>query len=163
MKHISDITQEIIYRRIKTDLCPSRPVVHAKIGFSVALGGLISLFLCGQLGFGLSNLALRVHHQIMEVTGFLGCTVVCGILFALVPAVTLRIMSPPLQFKALIRNEWKALSGWILLFGGIIAYMNNSADPVWTLFVWGIAAIASFELFSSALYKVTILWRRATA
>lgn len=163
MKHVSDITKENIYSRIKADLCPSRPVVHAKIGFSVALGGLISLFLCGQLGFGLSNLALRVHHEIMDVAGFLGCTVVCGILFALVPALTLRIMSPPLQFKALIRHEWKALSGWILLFGGIIAYMNNDADPIWTLFVWGIAAIGSFELFSNVLYKVTILWRRATA
>lgn len=163
MKHVSDITKKNIYGWVKADLCPSRSVVHAKIGFSVALGGMISLFLCGQLGFGLSNLALIVHHQIMEVAGFLGCTVVCGILFALVPAVTLRIMSPPLQFKALIRYEWKALSGWILLFGGIISYMNNDADPLWTLFVWGIAAIGSFELFSNTLYKVMIFWRRATA
>jgi hypothetical protein len=163
MKHVSEITKENIYSRIKADLCPSRPVVHAKIGFSVALGGLISLFLCGQLGFGLSSLALMVHHQIMEVAGFLGCTVVCGVLFALVPAITLRVITSSIQFKVLIRHEWKALSGWILLFGGIIAYMNNDADPIWTLFVWGIAAIGSFELFSNALHKAMILWRRTTA
>lgn len=125
----------------------------------MALGGLISLFLCGQLGFGLSRLAVIVHHQIMEVAGFLGCTLVCGVLFALVPALTLRLITSSIQFKVLIRHEWKALSGWTLLFGGIIAYMNNDADPKWTLFVWGLAAIGSFELFSNALHKATILWR----
>lgn len=163
MKQVSEISREKIYKRVEADLCPTPRVVHSKIGFSVALGGLISLFLCGQLGFGLTDLALRVHHHIMGFVGFLGCTVVCGILFALVPAVTLRIISPALQFKVLIRNEWKAISGWILIFGGIISYMNNDSDPIWTVFVWGIAAIGSFELFSNVLYKATILWRRATA
>lgn len=163
MKHVSDIIEENIYKRVKADLSPSPLVVHAKIGFSVGLGGLISLFLCGQLGFGLSNLALRVHHQLMEVAGFLGCTVVCGILFALVPVLTLRMISSSLQFKVLIRKELKALSGWILLFGGIIAYMNNEADPIWILFIWGIAAISSFELLSHVLSRALVFWRRAMA
>lgn len=163
MMHMSDIIRENIYSRVEADLRPYPLVVHAKVGFSVALGGLISLFLCGQLGFGLSNLALSVHHQLIEVAGFLGCTVVCGILFALVPVLTLRIITSSLQFKVIIKHEWKALSGWILLFGGIIAYMNNESDPTWTIFVWGIAAIGSFELFSHALHKLTILWRRVNA
>lgn len=163
MTQVPNIIKDKIYERVKKDLCPSRPTVHAKIGFSVSLGGLMSLFLCGQLGFGLTDFALQVHHLLMGTAGFWGCTFVCGILFAIVPVVALRLITSSMQFNVLVRNEWKAISGWILLFGGIIAYMNNQSDPVWTVFVWGIAAISSFGLFSQGLHQAVLIYQRVNS
>lgn len=158
MTEVPDNIKENIYRRVQTDLCPSRPVVHGKIGAAVALGGLLSLFLCGQLGLGLSPVANSVHHALMAKVGFLGCTVTCGVLFAVVPVLTLRLISSAMQFQALIRKEWKAIVGWVVFFGAAVAFVNGRPDPIWVMMTWTLTAVASFKLLSLLLHQASLLF-----
>ena len=160
---VSDSIKEKIYSYVLADLNPSRFVVHAKIGFSVTLGGLLSLFLCGQLGFGLSSLAMSVHASMMNVAGFFGCTFVCGVLFAVVPVLTLKTISTGVQFCLLIRKEWRAIVGWNLAFGSILAYQSDRSDWLWILLVWLLAVVGSFELLARALHLASVQLYRMTA
>jgi hypothetical protein len=152
--------EDAIYRYVRADLQPSRFVVHAKIGGSVGLGGLMSLFLCGQLGFGLSSLAMAVHAGMMDVAGFFGCTAVCGVLFAVVPVLSLRAISTGIQFRLLIQREWRAIAGWTVAFGGVLAYRNDRADQLWVLLMWSVVAIGSFELLGRLLHRASTLFAR---
>lgn len=161
MLQVPDTIRDNLYRKVKADLCPPRHVVHAKIGFAVTLGGLTTLFLCGQLGFGLSSLANLVHHWLMGIAGFLGCTMICGVLFAVIPVMTLRLMSSGIQFHLLTRKEWRAIAGWIMAFGGAVVYQNDQADPIWILLLWGLGAIASFGALSRIVHHVSVHILRA--
>lgn len=158
MTQVPDHIREHIYRRVQRDLNPPWQVVHAKIGLSIGLGGLVTLFLCGQLGLGLSSLAMRVHHALMGVVGVFGCTFMCGVLFAVIPVAMLRAMSSGIQFQLLVRKKWQAIAGWTLAFGSIIAYQNNQSDAVWVVLVWSVAAVGSFELLARLLHRLSVLF-----
>jgi hypothetical protein len=99
---------------------------------------------------------MHVHHWLMGVAGFFGCTALCGVLFAAIPVVTLRLVSSGIQFQALIRKEWTAIAGWILAFGAVVVYQNDRSDPVWILLLWGLAAIASFGALSRLLHHASV-------
>ena len=156
MTQVSDHIRDNVYAVVSADLKPSRWLVHGKIGFAISLGGLTSLFLCGQLGVELTSLASHVHAWMMETAGFLGCTTLCGILFAIIPVVTLRVTSTALQFQVLVRKEWTASAGWIMAFGSLIVFMNDRADPLWVLLLWGLAAIASFGALSRLVHRASV-------
>lgn len=162
MTEVPDHITEYVYRRVQRDLEPPWHIVHAKIGLSIGAGGLVTLFLCGQLGLGLSSLAERVHHALMGVMGFFGCTVVCGILFAVIPVATLRAMSSGIQFLVLIRKKWREVAGWTLAFGSLIAYQNNRSDTLWVLLLWSVTAVASFEVLARLLHRLSLLYYRLT-
>lgn len=151
MTEVPNLIKEKIYSHVRADLTPSRLVVHTKIGTSISLGGLVSLFLCGQLGVGLTTLAMAVHSVVMGVGGVFGCTFVCGVLFAIVPVLTLRTISTGVQFWLLVRKEWRAIAGWNLVFGSILAYQSSRSDPLWILLLWLLAAVGSFELLARVL------------
>lgn len=153
---VSDKIRETIYRQVRADLCPSRTVVHAKVGAAVTVGGLLSLFLCGQLGLGLSTVANEVHHALMARVGFLGCTVTCGLLFAVVPVLVLRLVSSAMQFQVLFRKEWKAIVSWVVVFGAILAFQNDRSDPMWVLALWILAAVLSFKALAQLLHLTSV-------
>jgi hypothetical protein len=153
-------TKEAIYRRVQADLEPSVFVTQAKIGGAVGLGGLASLFLCGQLGFGLSSAAMAVHTVVMDVAGFMGCTAVCAVLFAVVPVLTLRAISSGIQFFVLIRR-WQAIAGWTLAFGSLLAYENGRSDTLWVILLWAAVAVASFKVLARAVHELSV-WAQAS-
>lgn len=165
MRDVPDIIRESIYRRVSRDLRPKRATVHAKIGGAVAVGGAGSLFLCGQLGFGLSSLAETVHIALMDAAGFLGCTVLCGVVFALVPVLMLRLVSSPLQFLVLIRKEWTVAATWMAVFGVAVSLRNGRADEGWVLLLWATAAVVSFAVTARALHLAfdSASWRLRTS
>jgi hypothetical protein len=92
----------------------------------------------------------------MEVAGFVGCTTLCGVLFAAVPVVALRIMSTGMQFRVLIRREWRAVAGWILAFGAALLYQGGRTESPWILPLWGTAAVASFCVLARLLHHLSV-------
>ncbi len=144
MAKVPEHIRENIYRQVKRDLEPPLWLIHSKVASAVAVGGGVSLFLCGQMGFGLSPLAHRVHHLLMEYVGFLGCTVVCGILFAIIPALLLRLFSSKVQYLLLFRRQRPVLAGWVLAFGSWLGLRNQDPEALFTLALWGLPAVLSF-------------------
>jgi hypothetical protein len=143
-----EAVRQTIYGAVRADLEPRPLVVHAKIAAGVGVGGMISLFLCGQLGIGLSGSASAAHAWIMERGGMLGCAVVCGVIFALAPVAMLRLLCSTLQFRAILHRETRALVLWIAVFGLGLALRNDYANPLWELTAWCVAAVASFLLLA---------------
>lgn len=144
MPKVSDYIKENIYRAVKKDVDPSRLVVHSKVGASVAAGGALSLFLCGQMGLGLSPFAEKVHGLLMHYGGFLGCTVLCGFLFAIVPVLLLKLLTSSVQYLVILRQERPAIAAWVLAFGLYLVIRNQQSDFLLTIVLWGIPAIFSF-------------------
>lgn len=161
MNDVLDIIEENILQQVRRDLRPPPLLVHAKIGGAVAIGGVLSLFLCGQLGLGLSSLANTVHVALMDVAGFVGCTVVCATLFSVVPILILRLTSSPLQFLVLIRDKWRVSAGWVSTFGVLLSLKNGRADDLFVLVIWTLVAACSFAMGSRALHHLfdTAPWR----
>ena len=148
MAKVPDSIKEDIYRAVKSDMEPDRLVVHSKVGTSVALGGGASLFLCGQMGLGLSPLAVTVHHCLMHYVGYLGCTILCGAIFAIIPVLLLKTLSSKIQFLVLLRKERLAIGGWILSFGLFLEFRNQPQDFLLTIALWGIPALLTFYSFA---------------
>ena len=151
MSQVPDQIRADIYAKVLGDLEPSLKVVHAKIGLSVGLGGLLSLLLCGQFGFGFGALSEMINASIMAQVGAGGCTAVCGILFAVVPVVTLRVLCPALQFLSIVKHQWHALLLWIAAFGTVLMIVNGVGNPLWEILVWTSAALLSFESIGFAI------------
>jgi hypothetical protein len=147
MSKVPDSIKEDIYRAVKTDMEPSRWVVHSKVGTAVAMGGGASLFLCGQMGLGLSPLAVSVHHWLMHYVGYLGCTFLCGSIFAIIPVLLLKALSSKIQFLILLRKERLAIGGWVLSFGMFLEFRNQPQDFLLTIALWGIPALVTFYSF----------------
>lgn len=154
VREVSAATREAIYRHVRADLEPSLLVAQAKIGGSVALGGLASLYLCGQLGIALSPAAVAVQSAVMDVAGSMGCTVVCAVLFAVIPVLTLRAIAPGIQFLVLIRR-WRAIAGWTLAFSALLAYQNGRSDALLELLLWAAVVIASFKLLARVVHELS--------
>lgn len=144
MAKVPDSIKEDIYRAVKSDMEPSRLVVHSKVGSAVAVGGGLSLFLCGQMGLGLSPLAHTVHHALMHHVGYLGCTILCGAIFAILPVFLLKMLSSKIQFLVILRQERLATLSWILSFGIFLELRNQPDDVLLILALWGIPALLSF-------------------
>lgn len=163
MTKVPDYIKENIYQTVKRDIEPSRLVVHSKVGASVAVGGALSLFLCGQMGLGLSPLAERVHGLLMHYGGFLGCTVLCGVLFAIVPVVLLKLLSSKVQYLVLLRQERLAIAGWVFAFGSYLIISNQQPDVLLTMALWGIPAILSFFAFGWLAHRFSnaIPWQQS--
>ena len=155
MTKVPDYIKENIYQTVKRDLEPSRWVVHAKVATAVAVGGGSSLFLCGQMGLGLSPLAETVHGLLMHYGGFWGCTVVCGVLFAILPVVLLKILSSKLQYLVLLRHEWRAIFGWLMAFGCYLVFRNQQTEVTLTLVLWVTPAFMSFYALGWLVYWLT--------
>ena len=163
MTKVPDYIKENIYQTVKGDLVPPTWMVHAKVGGSVAVGGALSLFLCGQMGLGLSPLANHVHGLLMHYGGPLGCTAVCGILFAIVPVLLLRIFSSKIQYHVLIRKKRPLIAGWVLAFGFFLALHNEQPDFILTMALWGVPAVLSFYIFAWILHRLSkvIPWQES--
>jgi hypothetical protein len=143
MTEVPDFIKEQIYQRIKNDMQPPAWLVHTKVGASIAIGGFLSLFLCGQMGIGLSSLAHQVHAILMDFGGVWGCTAICGALFALVPALFLRLISSAMQYRIILKKKRPEIAGWIVAAGTVIVLQNGYTEALLPLTMWSIPAIAT--------------------
>ena len=142
---VSDRVRQEIYQVVERDLRPSWAMVYAKTGVSVLVGGLVSLFFCGQFQLGFSSLAQFVNGWIIAQAGMLGCTAYCGALFAVLPVAVLRLMSTPLQFRALRHRSAVPTLVWIGAFGAFMTQVDSMGNnPLWMLLTWTAAGWLSF-------------------
>jgi hypothetical protein len=155
MAVVPDNIKEHIYQRIKEDMHPPAWLVHAKVGASIAIGGFLSLFLCGQMGLGLSPLAYQVHAVLMDLGGMWGCTAICGALFALVPALFLRLLSSGMQYRIILRTRRPVVAGWLVATGTLLMLRNGPADVLISLALWSIPAIAASLVFGWFISKIS--------
>lgn len=155
MNEVSETIKENIYRQVRRDLEPSLGLIHTKVGLAVAVGGGLSLFFCGQMGLGLSPLAESVHRILMDKGGVLGCTVLCGLIFALVPVLLLRASSSAIQFVVILRRKRPIIVGWVLAFGAYLVLRSERADAMLLWCLWGVSAVLSFFVFARLIRTLT--------
>ncbi|MGE0175117.1 MAG: hypothetical protein AB7T49_20145 [Oligoflexales bacterium] len=151
MPKVSESIRNRIYTMVQRDLEPSRVVVHSKIAGAIFAGGLFSLFMCAQLGYGLSDFSHGTHKVLMDFGGFYGCTAICGLLFSIVPVVVLKLCTSDVQYSLLLRRERWAFVGWITVFGAFLTLRNSRPDSILVLALWGGPALLSFYALSLSL------------
>ncbi len=152
---VSESVRQDIYAVVTSDLKPSWTVVFAKTGISVLVGGLVSLFFCGQFQLGFSALARSVNGWIIEQAGMLGCTAYCGVLFAILPVFVMRLLSTPLQFRALRRRARLPMICWIGAFGAFMTQVDSMGNnPLWMLLAWTAAGWVSFWAMAQLVDRV---------
>ena len=142
---VSESTSVHIKREIHADLDPRNSVAVLKIGAALMLGGGGSLFLCGQFGLGLTEVAHEFNHRIHHTLGPLGCAALCGALFSVVPVVALRLLCRPIEFRALLRRKWPPEIFWLGVMGGLFTYHGRFGFEWLTFWVWSLAAVTVFR------------------
>lgn len=146
--------------KLTADLNPSLLTIYAKSGLSVAVGGGLSLFVCGQFGVSASHSAHHVHGHLIENMEGLACLLLCGALFAILPALMLRMISSPLQFRAITRKSFHAPLLWLVSIGGFLAYHGDEGRGILGFIAWSVAAWITFEGVARILEMVLGRWQR---
>lgn len=162
MAGVSQGTRDRIYRKIMGDLDPHPLIVHAKLGSSIAVGGFLSLLLCGQFGLSLTPFAGAMHGQLMGLMGLVGCTVTCGLIFSFLPVLLLKVMSSPMQFYVLTRKKWGIVMTW-MTGSGILFFVLQSSITVDDLILWTLTAGGTFFIFAETLGLMSrrcLEWKR---
>ena len=158
---VSDRVRQEIYQVVERDLRPSWAMVYGKTGVSVLVGGLVSLFFCGQFQLGFSSLAQFVNGWIIAQAGMLGCTAYCGALFAVLPVAVLRLISTPLQFRALRHRSAVPTLVWIGAFGAFMTQVDSMGNnPLWMLLTWTAAGWLSFWAMTQVVDRFPLLLER---
>ncbi|MGE0175109.1 MAG: hypothetical protein AB7T49_20105 [Oligoflexales bacterium] len=154
---------ESIFRSVQADLEPPLIGLYAKTGTAILAGGILSLFLCGQFGFGLSPIAHSTYAWIVGIVGSAGCHAFCGIFFAIFPVFVLRALSSPMLFRVILRKKWWMLYLWTIAFGlGLLAF-NGRSDTITNVGIWSIAAMAAFALLAKVVDSINARFNRFDA
>jgi len=160
---IPDQLAKNIKNAVHRDLDPGPWSVNLRVGSALILGGMLSLFLCGQFGFGYSRFASGLHHYVHVEHGSTLCMVVCGFSFVLIPIILLRILTRPLMFRKIVRSKkmmlfiWLAVAEFLLTFRG--SYLPSPVDAT-TWFVvamgtlWGASVL--IDRMSKYFYRVDV-------
>ena len=154
--HIKDA----VFRVVLNDLEPRPEVVAFKTGIAAAAGGLASLFFCGQFGMGFGLVADSVYQWIMANAGMLGCTLLCGSLFAILPVIVLRLISSAIQFRIVVTKKWPVLFVWFSLIGIYMYARNEGRDSFWEVLAWIASAIVAFKILAHLADHLTVSYQR---
>ena len=144
-------TEKKIKGHVYGDLDPSDTTAYKKSGLALFVGGALSLFLCGQFGMGLTPVATEFSHSIHHGIGPLACAAICGALFAIVPAVVLRLLASPIQFRALIRKKWQPQLIWTVAIGVLLSYHGDFGFEFLAVVVWVGAAYGIFRVMGEVI------------
>jgi hypothetical protein len=163
MVKVPDEIRESIFRTVRADLEPSPLTLYTKTGVAILGGGILSLFLCGQFGYGLSPIAHSTYAKVFEIAGRAGCHAFCGVLFAVFPVFVLRTLSSPMLFRIILRKKWWMLYLWTIAFGVSLLAFNGRSDAVWNIIIWSVAAMASFVALARLVEAVSagLNWAQA--
>ena len=133
------------------DISPSDGTAYRKSGIALLVGGGLSLFLCGQFGMGLTPVASNFSHSIPHGVGPLGCAAICGALFSIIPVFILRLLSSPMQFRALLRTKWQPQVIWTVAIGALLSYHGDFGFEFVAVVVWVGAAYVVFRMMGEAI------------
>ena len=162
MDQPSKEADERIRTHVMQDLDPGVMTVLTKVGTAAAVGGLLSLLICGQFGVGISSLAEAFSATVHDSMGPLPCALICGTLYAVFPVAILRLLlCSPLQFKVIIHRRWSVVVLWLGGFGGVMAYFGHHGGDILTLSAWVIAALAATNIFARLFELVIPAWSLA--
>ena len=105
MNDIPKYIEKNIYNFVMADLEPKALTVYLKTGLAILLGGVTSMFFCGQFGVGITGFAQDLNQNIHHTMGSVGCAALCGSLFAILPVFVLRAVCSPMQFAQLFAKN----------------------------------------------------------
>jgi len=157
MTNVREDIRKKIYGHVMADLDPPAIVVHGKIFLALAVGGSLSLLLCGQFGLAFTPFASALQSHLGDVMGLLGCAATCGLIFAVVPALVLRLLTSPMQFYVLTRKKWRELAGWIAAAGVVLALVDGGLAHAADLVPWTLATVAMFLALAWGLRQIATL------
>lgn len=139
-------TSKTILDAVTRDLEPSTPRVLAHLAVAFGIGGIVSMFFCGQFGVGFSSFAIDFNHSMHSKAGTLLCALLCGGIFALAPVLVLRLTTHPLLFRAIVRR-YSFIEGGITLAAGMLAYSHgNFKVEMINVAIWTISAYCVFKI-----------------
>jgi hypothetical protein len=154
-KHI----EESLIERIESDLKPSFLTVQTKVGASAIIGGVLSLFVCGQFGIGFTSFAEAFSQKIHANMDPFACALICGATFAIFPVLILRLfLCHPLQFKAIVYKQRPSVLFWYGGFGSLLAYFSHHGNNLYNYIGWVIAALFMTHLLSMIVNKIMPVW-----
>lgn len=157
MTKISQETENAIYQHVRQDLKPSPFAVIWRIGTAFTLGGLLSMFFCGQFGVGFSTLAQGWNHSIHAHIGATKCAIICGSIFSVLPAFILRMLSSGILFRVILRKYVISQIGLILI-AGTFMYVNGSMmTELINVGAWSLSAFVSFKLLGYLILETSYL------
>jgi hypothetical protein len=144
-----DLSEQVRMQILK-DMQPSLLTIFIKSGIAFTAGGILSLFICGQLGIGLDHAQKHFSHLTHQHAHGVITAVACGGLFALISPLVLRFLCSAIQFRIIIRkSRWIAIL-WLVALGGVLAHhdvmeTNAPAFVLWCILAW--LALEGLSLF----------------
>lgn len=160
MKPIPEQVKQTIHSFVQKDLDPSMNKVILKTGFATLIGGVISLFLCGQFGLGISDFSVQINHQIHHRFGEFYCAMICGAIFAFIPVLALRFLSTGVQYRVLLTKHLYILWIWLLLTSTILSYQGHLSNLIWALVAWNSTAMLATKIYSALVIKAERVFNR---
>lgn len=160
MNDIPKYIEKNIYNFVMADLEPKALTVYLKTGLAILLGGVTSMFFCGQFGVGITGFAQDLNQNIHHTMGSVGCAALCGSLFAILPVFVLRAVCSPMQFRAIIRKKWQAPAIWLGFFGAILAYHGEFQTEFVHFAAWLIGAYLLYRYLGLAIDSIVPYFKK---
>lgn len=154
---LNDEREAALRACVAKDLSPAALTVWTKSLVAVALGGGVSLLVCGQFGVEHAALAEQYNAWLHRTFGGQWCVVACATHFAVLPALFLRILAGGLQFRAVVKRHLHAPLGSLALAGISLSSVGGYAQGFLDLALWMAAALAAFSLSTQL---IAVPWRR---
>ncbi|MBC7659582.1 MAG: hypothetical protein H7249_07725 [Chitinophagaceae bacterium] len=141
------------------DMNPSQLTVHTKLSIAVLIGGVMSVAICGQFGFGVTEWAETMSHSLHESMAPIPCALICGALYAFFPTLILRlILCSPMQFKIIVKHNFWSVLFWYCLVGITLAYTGDHGQGIWELSSWIGSALLTSHLVEWATRRFLRGW-----
>ena len=145
MPNVPEHVSVKVKAKILSDLKPDLTEIFWKVGFSLAVGGWLTMIFCGQFGIGASSFAVKFNEHLHHQSGIL-CAVVCGVLFSVIPVVVLRFLSTAHKFQAMIRYQAWVTAVWMVAIAALLSYFGDMGTEFFYVSVWFVAALTTYRL-----------------
>ncbi|MCB9229114.1 MAG: hypothetical protein H6618_05840 [Deltaproteobacteria bacterium] len=146
MAEVSKKTSAVIYHYVTKDLNPGVFDVVWRVATALFVGGLLSMFVCGQFGIGFSAIAKGWNHAMHAHMGAAQCAILCGSIFSVVPVLFLRLLSSGVLFRKIIRHYSLAQVCMIFIAGSGMYMGGLFMNELINIALWSISAFFSFKL-----------------
>ncbi len=156
--NLSDVTLQVKSTVRAVVACDLRPSLNRRVAILLAsgiFGGLASLAVCGQFGFGLTNWASTFSSHIHESMPAWQCSVICGVLFAVFPVALLRLLTSPMLFHVLISRHFVEVALLLGSTGAVLAVFGHHGNTLGLFLIWVFAVVATTWCTSRLVRRVT--------
>ncbi len=151
---------EAVRLRIAKDLNPSGIKIFAKLCLCTIIGGLLSLALCPQFGFGITHHSSFLMH-FFEGLGETWCTIVCGAIFLGVSTAFAGLILGIEEIRVIHRKKFLQIPCVALLV--LSAFVCAGAEVLisYAILWWVGAVIAGLATFEASSAVRFYLWKHA--